>query len=88
MNRARIIVRIINEIKCRVPETFSIGIKINSVEFQHGGFQPKECEEVCEHLDKLGLDFIELSGGTYEEYAFHHKRESTLKREGRLTNHS
>jgi hypothetical protein len=29
----------------------------------------------------LNLDFIELSGGTYESLAFEHKRESTKKRE-------
>ncbi|EJC99147.1 NADH oxidase [Fomitiporia mediterranea MF3/22] len=80
-NRARIIYRIIEEMKRRVPPTFSIAIKINSVEFQHGGFQPEECRTVCAHLESFGVDFIELSGGTYEEFGFHHKRESTRKRE-------
>ncbi|PWN32731.1 NADH oxidase [Meira miltonrushii] len=81
-NRARIIYEIIQEIRKQVPDpSFILGIKINSVEFQTGGFTPEECREVCAHLEKLGVDVIELSGGTYEELAFSHKRESTIKRE-------
>jgi len=80
-NRARIIYRIIVETKRRIPDPkFSISIKINSAEFQSGGFQPDECRTVCQHLEELGLDFVELSGGTYEELAFK-RRESTGKRE-------
>ncbi|RJE22486.1 NADH oxidase [Aspergillus sclerotialis] len=29
----------------------------------------------------MGLDFIELSGGTYESLAFEHKRDSTKRRD-------
>jgi len=80
-NRARIIYRIVGEIKRRVIDPkFSIGIKINSAEFQKGGFQPEECREVCKHLERIGLDWVELSGGTYEELAFK-SRETTGKRE-------
>jgi 2,4-dienoyl-CoA reductase-like NADH-dependent reductase (Old Yellow Enzyme family) len=64
---------------------FSIGIKINSVEFQSGGFQPSECMEVCANLEKLGLDYVELSGGTYEALALTHKQESTKTREGQIS---
>lgn len=82
-NRARIIYEIVEEIRRRVPDPkFSIGIKINSVEFQEGGFQPEECRDVCAHLEELSVDFVELSGGSYESLAFVHKRESSKKREG------
>lgn len=60
---------------------FSLGIKINSVEFQKGGFSPEDCAALCEELEKHGFDHVELSGGTYENLAFSHKRESTKKRE-------
>lgn len=60
---------------------FCLGIKINSVEFQKGGFTPEDCATLCEELEKHGFDFVELSGGTYEELGFSHKRESTRKRE-------
>ena len=32
-------------------------------------------------MEESKFDFVELSGGTYEELAFQHKRESTKKRE-------
>ncbi|CAE6338369.1 unnamed protein product [Rhizoctonia solani] len=46
---------------------------------------PEEAAELCEQLEALEIDFVELSGGTYEKKAFMHSdsgaRESTLKRE-------
>lgn len=81
-NRSRLHFEIIEAIKARVKDPkFLIGIKLNSVEFQEGGFTPEECRDVCKRLDAAGVDFIELSGGTYEELAFFHKRESTKQRE-------
>lgn len=81
-NRSRIHFEILEAIQKAVPDPkFSIGIKINSAEFQQGGFQPEECRDVCARLEKAGIDWIELSGGTYEELGFSHKRESTKNRE-------
>ena len=80
-NRSRIITEIAERIHKRVPESFILGIKINSVEFQKGGFDTKECKELCAALEASRFDFVELSGGTYEELAFTHKRDSTKKRE-------
>lgn len=82
LNRGRIIMEIADPIKARVNDlSFSLGIKINSVELQKGGFSPEDCASLCEELEKHGFDYIELSGGTYENLAFSHKRESTKKRE-------
>lgn len=80
-NRARLIMEIAQRIHKRVPESFILGIKINSVEFQKGGFDTDECKELCATLEANRFDFVELSGGTYEELAFMHKRDSTKKRE-------
>ena len=80
-NRARLIMEIAQRIQARVPKDFILGIKINSVEFQKGGFDPEECKELCATLEANKFDFVELSGGTYEELAFAHKKESTKKRE-------
>ncbi|KAL9129239.1 MAG: hypothetical protein Q9217_002251 [Psora testacea] len=80
-NRSRIIIEIGQEIRKRVPSDFMLGIKINSVEFQKGGFETEECKALCASLEANSFDFVELSGGTYEELAFEHKRESTRKRE-------
>ncbi len=82
-NRARLLYEIIEAIKARVNDPkFSIAIKMNSVEFQQGGLQTEEAAEICNKLNELGLDWVELSGGTYEELGFSHKRESTKAREG------
>lgn len=41
----------------------------------------EESQIVCERLDAAGIDLIELSGGTYEQTGFEHKKESTKARE-------
>ena len=62
-------------------KSFGLGIKVNSVEFQSGGFSTEDCRELCAALEQHGFDFVELSGGTYQETAFKHKRDSSRKRE-------
>ncbi len=44
----------------------SVGLKLNSADFQRGGFDEAESMAVLEALDAEGLDLIEVSGGTYE----------------------
>jgi 2,4-dienoyl-CoA reductase-like NADH-dependent reductase (Old Yellow Enzyme family) len=80
-NRLRLILETADECKKRVGKDFIIGIKINSVEFQDKGFTPAEAKELCKALEGAEFDYVELSGGTYENLAFEHKRESTKKRE-------
>ncbi|KAI4175008.1 MAG: hypothetical protein LQ343_002035 [Gyalolechia ehrenbergii] len=80
-NRSRLIMEIAQGIRSRLPPSFVLGIKINSVEFQNKGFDTEECKQLCAALEANKFDFVELSGGTYESLAFAHKRESTKKRE-------
>jgi 2,4-dienoyl-CoA reductase-like NADH-dependent reductase (Old Yellow Enzyme family) len=82
-NRARLILEIARSIRQKLPSSsgFVLGIKINSVEFQEGGFSADEAKELCALLEKAEFDFVELSGGTYQSLAFAHKRETTRKRE-------
>ncbi|KPM39111.1 hypothetical protein AK830_g7462 [Neonectria ditissima] len=80
-NRARLILEIATEIRQRTAPDFILGIKINSVEFQDHGFSPEEARELCALLESAGFDFVELSGGTYEQLAFEHKKDSTRARE-------
>ncbi|KAF4955580.1 hypothetical protein FGADI_4415 [Fusarium gaditjirri] len=81
-NRLRLISEIANAIKARVSSTFIVSAKLNSVEFQDGGVTPDEARELCERLEALGFDFVELSGGTYERMALSWEKESTKQREG------
>lgn len=80
-NRSRLVLEIAQQIRARCPKDFIIGLKLNSVEFQRDGFDPEEAKLLCSKLEEITLDFVELSGGTYEELGFNHKRESTKQRE-------
>ncbi|KIW90333.1 uncharacterized protein Z519_08977 [Cladophialophora bantiana CBS 173.52] len=82
-NRARLILEVAQSIRRKLPASsgFVLGIKINSVEFQEGGFTADEAKDLCVLLEQNEFDFVELSGGTYQSLAFTHKRESTKKRE-------
>lgn len=51
------------------------------VEFQPGGQTPDDCKNLCIALEAAGVDFVDLSGGTFEGRAFEHKKESTKARE-------
>ena len=83
-NRARILTEIADAVRMRTKSSFSVGIKLNSVEFQESGLQPEDAKKVCAILEANGFDWVELSGGTYQKLAWDYslyKRESTRKRE-------
>ncbi len=48
---------------------FGVGVKLNSADFQRGGFEFEDARQVVEWLNDKGLDFVELSGGNYESPA-------------------
>ncbi len=62
---------------------YPIGMKLNSADFQRGGFSADESIEVARALSSLGMDLIEISGGTYEAPAMTGRKakDSTLARE-------
>jgi len=82
-NRARFLLSIYAEIRNRVGSSFPIGVKINSADFQRGGFNEADSLIVIDMLSKVGIDLIEISGGTYENPAMVGTavKESTKKRE-------
>jgi len=65
-NRMRFLVEIYQAIRSGVGETFPIGIKMNIDDFKEGGMTPLEAVHIIQQLETLGLDLIELSGGSYE----------------------
>ncbi|KAJ2984307.1 hypothetical protein NQ176_g48 [Zarea fungicola] len=80
--RSRIVFEIIDEIRRRVPDpSFMICVKLNSVEFQHRGTTEQEAVTFCLQLEQARVDFVDLSGGTFERQLFHHVRDSTKQRE-------
>lgn len=45
---------------------FTVAVKLNSADFQRGGFSPEDARAVVQMLAPLGVDLVELSGGSYE----------------------
>ena len=81
-NRARFVIEVYRAIRERVGSDFPIGIKLNSADFQKGGFSEDESMEVVKMLSAEGIDLIEVSGGTYEAPAMMgKKKKNTRKRE-------
>ena len=82
-NRARFVLEIYREIRRQVGVEYPIGIKINSADFQRGGFTEEASMEVIRLLGNEGIDLIEISGGTYEKPAMIQgdRKKSTIARE-------
>ncbi len=64
--RMSFVLEVVREIRRQVGEAFPIGIKLNSADFQKGGFEEDESLNVLRALEKEKIDLIEISGGTYE----------------------
>lgn len=91
-NRARFLLETVRAVRAAVGPQFPIAVKLNSSDFQKGGFTLEESQQVAAWLDAEGVDLLELSGGTYERRALFGEdgdadvhgeklRESTRKRE-------
>lgn len=65
-NRARLLITIVQAIRRAVSPHFTVAVKLNSADFQRGGFSPDEARQVVQMLNPEGVDLIELSGGSYE----------------------
>ena len=70
-------------IRTAVGADYPVGIKLNSADFMKDGFSEEESSAVVKALEQLGIDLIEVSGGTYESPSMmgHKVAESTAKRE-------
>ncbi|KCZ56490.1 NADH:flavin oxidoreductase/NADH oxidase family protein [Hyphomonas chukchiensis] len=68
-NRARLLVDSVREAKVQGGPGFSVSVKLNSADFQKGGFSHADCLAVIDMLNGLGVDFVEISGGNYEQPA-------------------
>jgi len=65
-NRARLLIEIVKAVRADVSPQFVVSVKLNSADFQRGGFTPDEAIRVVEMLNELNVDLVELSGGSYE----------------------
>jgi 2,4-dienoyl-CoA reductase-like NADH-dependent reductase (Old Yellow Enzyme family) len=68
-NRARLLLEVVRAVRARVSAGFSVAVKLNSADFQRGGFSEEDAREVVQLLNEQAVDLIELSGGSYESPA-------------------
>jgi len=83
-NRARLLLAVVRAVRARTGAAFTLAVKINSADFQRGGFSEEDSLEVVRWLDGEGIDLLEISGGNYESPALllgPGLRESTVARE-------
>lgn len=81
--RMHFALEVIGRIRASVSPGFAVGIKLNSADFQRGGFTEEESKDVVAKLAAADVDLIEISGGSYESPAMMGagKTQSTLDRE-------
>ncbi len=86
-NRARLLLECVRAVRAVVGPAFPVSVKLNSSDFVKGGFEPHECVQVVRWLSEVGIDLLEVSGGTYEQIEFFKShdpgqvRDSTRRRE-------
>lgn len=68
-NRARLLLDVARAIRGVVSQSFAVAVKLNSADFQRGGFNTDDAARVISMLEPLGVDLVELSGGSYESPA-------------------
>jgi len=90
--RRRFLLEIVRAIRAEVGPGFPIGVKLNSADFQRGGFSEEESMEVVSALEAEGIDLLEISGGTYERPAMsgagRELKASTIAREAYFLNYA
>jgi 2,4-dienoyl-CoA reductase-like NADH-dependent reductase (Old Yellow Enzyme family) len=68
-NRARLLLDIVRAVRDDSKGRLIVGVKLNATDFQKGAFSLAEAVQVARWLDELSVDFLEVTGGTYERSA-------------------
>ena len=66
-NRARMLLATVDAVREKTGANFTVTVKLNSADFQQGGFSFAECTQVVKWLEQHRVDLIEISGGNYEQ---------------------
>lgn len=91
-NRARLLLEVVRGVRANVGPEYPISVKLNSADFQAGGFSADDAIQVAKWLEQESVDLLEVSGGTYEQTVMvgnasdadrvlDRRRKSTKKRE-------
>ncbi|MNL17404.1 NADH oxidase [compost metagenome] len=65
-NRARLLLAVVSAVRKAVSPQFCVSVKLNSADFQRGGFDADDARQVIQWLNEQQIDLLELSGGSYE----------------------
>lgn len=65
--RARLLLETVRAIRAACGGEFAVAVKLNSADFQQGGFAFEDSLQVAQWLEEASVDLIEVSGGTYEQ---------------------
>jgi 2,4-dienoyl-CoA reductase-like NADH-dependent reductase (Old Yellow Enzyme family) len=81
--RASVLLEVVRAVRAATAPGFCISVKLNSSDFQQGGFSNEDCLQVVKWLGEASVDLIEISGGNYEKPAMMGSgaKESTVRRE-------
>lgn len=85
-NRRRLLLEICESVRAAIGPNRILAVKLNSADFQKGGFTEEESLAVLKELEKLKIDFIEISGGKRTN-THRHGRERDRARELRAAVH-
>ena len=69
-NRARMLLEVVRKNRELVGDDFVVAVKLNSADFQRGGFEAEDSVTVAGWLEEAGIDVLEISGGNYENPRF------------------
>ncbi len=64
--RRRFLLELVRAVRAAIGDKAVLSVKLNSADFQRGGFDEEESLAVVRALDAEGIDLLEISGGTYE----------------------
>jgi 2,4-dienoyl-CoA reductase-like NADH-dependent reductase (Old Yellow Enzyme family) len=67
--RMRFLIEVVRRVRDRVSPGFAVSVKLNSADFQRGGFSEDDSRSVIATLAQEAVDLIEVSGGNYESPA-------------------
>ena len=82
VRRRRFLLDVVTRVRAAIGDGVPLSVKLNSADFQRGGFDEDESLDVVRALGEAGIDLLEVSGGTYERAAMMGSaRASTARRE-------
>ncbi|MEH3156016.1 MAG: nitroreductase family deazaflavin-dependent oxidoreductase [Gordonia paraffinivorans] len=78
--RMRFLLALVHAIRDAVRPGFALGVKLNSADFQRGGFTEDDSRAVIDAIADEDIDLLEISGGSYESPAMMGRAQSDSTR--------